>query len=76
MSLSWRREGYGRWTEPETWVLCGPPLGRAIYAKVVKNGEGYSWFAHKSGGGPGFSLKEARSHAMRHVEQHHPPPLN
>lgn len=67
--VSWRREGYARWVEPETHILADARLN--VFAKIERHGDG--WLARRTGEPwkfyPEDEIEAAKDRLQRFVEK-------
>lgn len=67
-ALSWKREGYGAWIEPETWVLRN--VVGAVYAKVRRDEHAWTWYTAQATGAGFKNREQAQSMAAGYVRTH------
>ena len=69
--VSWRREGYSRFLEPETWVLSDQPRGGNVFAKAERYVHG--WLAWRTGESAKFwpddEIEDVMARLQRFVEK-------
>lgn len=68
----WVREGFSRWTEPETWLYADKPRGGVIFAKVVYNPDArrWSWCTTRAASVGFVDLETAKAKAESFVRTH------